>query len=100
MTFRMEDGTLINTEKASERWEEQRVSNGSNMISRATGTQWHHETLLKSRKGRFYKLCQSDWQGTQDHCEWIDEREAVRWLMVNDHEVPEALRHLIEEIEE
>jgi hypothetical protein len=96
----MEDNTLVNTEKAKQSWEEKRWHDGRNFISKATGTQWNHETLYESRKGRFYKVCTSQWQGSHDHAEWLDENEAVRWLLLNDHEIPERLMHLVAEVEE
>lgn len=100
MRYRMEDGSVINTEKAIEEWCEATDFNGNNHISRATGSQWNHETLYRSRKGRFYKECESQWQGSTSHVEWIDEREAVRWIILNDGDVPKDLKHLIDEVEE
>ena len=96
----MEDGTVINTEKAKRTWEEATDWNGSDHISRATGMQWHHQTLYASRKGRFYVEHTSNMQGNRPRCEWVSEQEAVRWLLLNEGEVPENLKHLIEEVEE
>ena len=98
--YQMEDGSIVNCEKASRSWDEARDWDGSNHISRATGSQWYHETLYRSRKGRFYKVCESQWQGSSPHAEWVDEREATRWLLMNDHEIPENLVHLIDDVEE
>lgn len=98
--YRMEDGTVINTEKSKQHWNEATWWNGSNHISKATGSQWNHQTLYESRKGRFYIECDSQWQGVASHVEWVSEEEAVRWLMTNDHEIPERLQHLVEAIEE
>jgi hypothetical protein len=39
-------------------------------------------------------------QGRSDSCEWISEQEAVRWLVLNDCEVPERLAHLVDEVTE
>ena len=98
--YRMEDGTVVNTEKAKQRWEEASDHNGSNPISRNTRNQWTHQTLYESRKGRFYVMHWSQYQGSQARCEWISEQEAVRWLILNEEEVPDRLRHLIEQVEE
>ena len=100
MIYQMEDGSVINTDKAQENWEEGTYWNGSNHISRATGGQWNHEKLYKSRKGRYYKECWSQWQGSTPHAEWVDNREATRWLLVNGHDLPEDLEHLRDEVEE
>lgn len=96
--YRMEDGTVINTEKAKRSWSESEDWNGSNHISRNTGSPWTHQTLYESRKGRFYVEHSS--QGSASHAEWVDEREAVRWLLLNEKEVPERLTHLVEEVAE
>jgi hypothetical protein len=98
--YRMEDGTVINTDKAKQSWEEATRFNGSNMISVATGSQWHHQTLYESRKGRFYIEHTSQWQGSVDRCEWVSEQEAVRWLLANEEEVPDRLAHIVEQVEE
>jgi len=100
MIYRMENGNVVNTEKSVQCWEEESYWDGSNHISKATGSQWDHETLYRSRKGRFYVVHESQWQGSHDHCEWVDEREAVRWILVNGGEVPGSLSHLIGEVEE
>ena len=98
--FRMEDGTVINTDKASGQWAEATDWNGSNHISRATGDQWVHQELYRSRKGRYYLIHSSQWQGSQDHAEWISPQEATRWLLANDHKIPEDLAEYVDDIEE
>lgn len=98
--YRMDDGTIIDTENASQSWDEDTHWDGSNQISRATGSQWCHEKLCRSRKGRYYKECWSQWQGSTPHVEWVSEREAIRWLLLMGHDVPEELAHLVEDIVE
>lgn len=101
--YRMEDGTIVNTESAARHWDEGTRWNGNNHISRATGSQWEHQTLYESRKGRYYVERTSQWQGSLPSAEWVSEQEAVRWLLTNEYEaddIPEKLRHLIEKIEE
>ena len=51
----MNDGTIVDTVKASQTWEEATDWNGSNQISRNTRDQWEHETLYRSAKGRYWK---------------------------------------------
>jgi len=99
-TYRMDDGTVIKTENATARWDEDRVWNGSNHISRATGSQWDHEALYRSRKGRYYIEHTSQWQGKLDYATWIDHRSAAEWLLANDEELPEDLKQLEAEISE
>jgi len=100
MKYRMEDGTIINTEKAVQSYDEATDFDGHNHISRATGSQWAHETLYRSRKGRYYVEHTSNYQGTHPHVAWVSEHEAVRWLLLNEHDVPAELAHLVDEIEE
>jgi hypothetical protein len=98
--YRMKDGTVLNTEKARKRWDEETEFDGHNQISKATGSQWEHETLYESNKGRYYIESDSDWQGSVSSASLISEEEAVKWLLVNERRVPEKLKHLVEEIEE
>lgn len=98
--FRMEDGTVIDTANASAKWDEATRWDGRNHISKATGSQWDHQTLYRSRKGRYYIVHSSQWQGSTDHAEWVSEHEAARWLMTNDEELPEDLEHLEDGITE
>ena len=90
--YRMEDGTVVDTENSTSRWGEERDHDGSNFISRATGSQWEHQTLFRSRRGRYYVVHVSDWQGSHPHAEWVSPEEATRWLVLNEHEVPDDLK--------
>lgn len=38
------------------------------------------------------------WQGVRPTAEWLSERDAARWLLANDHELPDDLAHFEEEI--
>ena len=100
MTYRMEDGTVVNSENATQSWEEATYHDGNNFISRATGTQWNHETLYRSRKGRYWVEHTSQWQGSHDYAGWIDKRAAAQWLLANGHELPEDLQPLETEVSE
>jgi hypothetical protein len=88
----MEDGTVVDTDKASASWAEAKFWDGRNHISKATGDQFTHQTLFRSRKGRYYVLHTSQWQGSRDHIEWVSPQEAARWLLVSDHDLPEDLQ--------
>lgn len=89
--YRMDDGTVVDTDNAVQSWDEETDWDGNNHISRATGSQWSHETLYKSRKGRYYLEHISQMSGSRPHCEWISKRAAAAWLLANDHEVPDDL---------
>jgi hypothetical protein len=77
-TYRMSDGTVVKTEQSRANWAEGTRWNGNNHISLATGTQWDHERLYCSRKGRYYVVRTSQWQGSTPSAEWVSKEEAVR----------------------
>lgn len=83
--YEMSDGTVVNIGNASAQWKEGTQWDGHNRISLATGSQWDHETLYRSRRGRYYVERSSQWQGSTDSAEWVSNEEAARWLLVNEH---------------
>ncbi len=101
-TYRMEDGTVVKTENAIQSWKSDTRWDGNNHISTATGSQWEHQVLHKSRKGRYWLEYWSQWQGSTPHAEWISNHEAARWLLHNneDHELPDDLAALEQEVSE
>ena len=99
-TYRMTDGTVVKTENATQSWNEDTYFDGHNRISKATGSQWKHQTLYRSRKGRYYVAHTSQWQGSRDSAEWVSNEEAARWLLANGEELPEELRTLESQISE
>lgn len=98
--YRMDDGTIVDTDRAAQAWDEEKFWDGHNHCSKATGSQWSHQRLHQSRKGRFYLLHWSQVQGSRDHVEYVSNEEAARWLLHNEHPLPECLAHLEEEIVE
>ncbi len=100
MTYRLDDGTVVKTENAKRSWNEDTRWNGNNFISVATGSQWNHQTLYCSRKGRYWVEHESQWQGSTPHAEWVSNHEAARWLLANGHELPDDLRALEVEVSE
>ena len=51
-------------------------------------------------KGLLMNCNTSQWQGSRDHVEWVSDEEAARWLLTNEHELPEDLARLEDEITE
>src|SRR5262245_19371403 len=98
--YETEDGTVVDVDKATARWDEDTYWNGQNHISKATGDQWLHQTLYKSRKGRYYILHTSQWQGSRDQVEFVSNKAAARWLVLNDHNIPEDLAKYADEATE
>ena len=98
--YRMDGGTVVDTDNSTQHWNEATRWNGNNHISVATGSQWDHETLYRSRKGRYYVEHSSQWQGSLDSAEWVSNAEAARWLLANEHEIPDELATHAEAVSE
>ena len=96
------EGAIFDTEKAKRHWSEASDWDGRNHISRATGSQWYHEDLYLSAKGRYYVVRSSNYQGSQDEMEILSPREAAAWLVLNDYgdDLPEDLAGLASEVVE
>lgn len=99
-TYRMQDGTIVKSESAVQRWEERTEWNGSNHISVQTGSQFSHQTLYKTRKGRYWIKRTSNYQGTTDTAEFVSPQEAARWLLLNGDELPDDLKQYEDEVSE
>jgi len=98
--YRMSDGSVVDTANATAHWEEDTYFDGHNRISRATGSQWEHQKLYRSRKGRYYVEHWSQWQGSRDTAEWVSNEEAARWLLANEQEIPAELASAAEQVSE
>ena len=98
--YRMDDGTVLDTDNATQEWEEDTRWDGNNHISIATGSQWAHQALYRSRKGRYYLENTSQWQGSTPSAEWVSNRSAASWLLANNHEIPEELAQVADEVSE
>jgi hypothetical protein len=98
MRYQMPDGTVLDTENARNSWEEAKRWDGNNRISVPTGRQHEHQQLYESRRGRYYLVHSSDYLGAPERAEWVDERRATAWLLLNEHGLPEALQKFAEEV--
>ena len=83
--YEMSDGTIVDVGNASAQWDEGRRWDGSNHISLATGSQWDHQRLYRSRRGRYFVGRWSQWEGSTPSAEWLSNEEAARWLLTNEH---------------
>jgi len=98
--YQMEDGTVLDTERSTQSWDEESDWNGSNWVSRATGSQWNHETLYRSRRGRYYIEHISQMQGVRARAAWIEKRDAAAWLLLMGHKIPDELAEVADEVVE
>lgn len=71
---------------AAERFDEATIWNGNNHVSCATGSQWDHEVLYRTKGGRWILNWWSQWQGSLPKWTEISNGEAARWLSVNGHD--------------
>ncbi len=97
--YRIEN-SVVDTDNATATYEEETYHDGHNYISQATGSQWDHETLYRSRRGRYYLVRSSQWQGSRNSAEWLSPQESARWLLSQDHDLPEDLAEYEDEISE
>jgi hypothetical protein len=97
--FKMDDHTVVDTESATRTWYETTRQYGMNLISVATGTQTEHETLYRSRKGRYY-IVHTSARDVEPYAEWVSDRHAASWMLTNDYEVPEDLEDAADQVSE
>lgn len=80
--------TIDNTGKwfdvnAATKYEEAARWDGRNMVSVATGDQWEHEALYRTKGGRWVLNHWSQWQGSSEAWTEISATEAAAWLTAN-----------------
>ena len=93
----LDDGKWFDDDKATCYGEDTRWD-GSNHISKATGSQWEHEELYHTKGGTWVLHSWSQWQGSVPSYRIIGKEEAARWLSANGHE-PEELAAEMEALE-
>lgn len=66
-------------------WNEDTRWNGNNHISLATGSQWDHERLYRTKGGIYVLRHWSQWQGSTETYEEITAEDAAAWLSRNEY---------------
>jgi hypothetical protein len=74
------NGKWFNDSTAT-RYEENTRWNGNNHISCATGSQWDHEALYRTKSGTWVIHSWSQWQGSTPSYEVISDEDAYNWLI-------------------
>jgi hypothetical protein len=97
--YRIEN-TVVNTDNATQSWDQATYWDGHNHVSKATGSQWIDQRLYRSRKGRYYTVTSPRIDGQRDYAEWLSPQEATRWLLQMEHELPEDLEQYSDEVSE
>lgn len=91
-------GNWIDLDKA-ESFDEATYGDGSNHISRATGSQWHHERLYRAASGSWVLFSWSYYECVAETWLEVDHETAAAWLVRNGHEHHPELAGQIEELE-
>jgi hypothetical protein len=84
MRARLSDGRHFDTSKATV-WEEETRWDGRNHFSLATGSQWDHERLYRTKGGTYVVYSWSQWQGSADLYEIVSTEDAAAWLSRNEY---------------
>jgi hypothetical protein len=71
---------------------------GSNHISLATGSQFDHEALYRTKGGRWVLNTWSQWEGKQERYEFVNDATAKDWLLRNNED--DAVAQWFGELEE
>lgn len=93
----MIDRLLYDTASAVESWNEQTEFNGSSQVSLATDSQWNHEALHRTAKGRYFVHWWSDWRRPSDNLRPLTEIQAAEWLVRNRYDLPAELSEATQE---
>ena len=82
------DGNLAGwyDDKKSESFSEDRVWDGRNHVSRATGSKFDHEELIRTAGGRWVLHEWSQWQGPIPTRRFISKEAAREWLLAQGHD--------------
>jgi hypothetical protein len=95
----MKTGKFFDSDKAT-LYKEATFHDGSNWISKATGSQWSHEILFKTASGNWVLNCYSQYQGSVETYEIISPAAAARWFVKNEYDdIPEELKEEISSLE-
>lgn len=79
-------------------YEEDTEWDGSNRISKATGSRWDHQILYRTAKGRWVLHCWSQWQGSTPTYEFVTDEAAREWLIAQNEDA--AVEEHFGELEE
>jgi hypothetical protein len=80
-------GRWFNLETADS-WDESCIWDGRNQISNATGSQWDHQRLYRTKTGRWIINGWSQWEGSLETWTEISPVDAAMWFARNGHAAP------------
>ena len=94
-------GNWFDADKA-ECYKEDSYHDGSNWISKATGSQWEHEAVYITKSGKFILHHWSNYQGVPDSYEIISKEDAAAWFAkqsFKDDEIPDVFKDEVSALE-
>lgn len=97
-----ENGKWFDLEKAT-KYDEETYHDGSNFISKSTGSQWEHEILFRTAAGKFILNSWSNFQGRPEKYEIVSKEFAAEWFVKNEYateNIPEELKEYVDNMEE
>ena len=90
----IDNGSWFDLDKAT-KFPESTRWNGRNHISVNTGSQWAHQDLYRTAKGSWVLNSYSAYQGSSESWELVEDNQSVvDWLIRNERDVPDDLKHL------
>ena len=66
---------------AVEQYQEDVRWDGHNWISTATGSQWDHQQVNRTRRGKYYLVSWSQWQGSKTEAVAMSLDDAAQWVL-------------------
>lgn len=76
-------GAWFDADKA-DFYKENQYHDGSNWISKVTGSQWEHEGVYVTKSGKFILNHWSNWQGSSETYREISKESAAKWFASQD----------------
>jgi hypothetical protein len=98
----LEDSSKWFDAEAAQMFKEDTWHNGSNFISKATGSQWEHQSLYLTASQKFIIHAWSDFQGKPEIYKEVSNEYAAEWFVKNEYQnedIPEFLHELITNLE-
>lgn len=89
-------------EDKAEVYKEDTFHDGRNWISKATGSQWEHESIYVTKSGKFILNHYSNFQGSRETYDLISKEDAAAWFAkqgFSDDDIPEVFRKEVVELE-
>jgi len=83
-------------------YEEDTYHDGRNWISKATGSQWKHESIYVTKSGQFILNHYSNYQGSRETYESISKEEAAVWFAkqsFSDDDIPDVFKKEVADLE-